>query len=319
MKDSKIDIVVLAGFLGAGKTTVLNELIRFFPENRIGILVNDFGEVPVDGSLLIQEHPELLEGGHKVYEIGNGSIFCACLKAPFLYGLKHFAEEKPDILFIEASGMSDPSSMDKILAEHGMGDQFRVHRIVTLVDPVKFEGLSCVLNVIDQQIAAGDQILVNKVDLVSEEELAGVISLLGEKSSAPVQTASFGQFDFSFIHEESGRVRMEERESCNTPDTRPASLFLEGPVKSRADLEAFMSKSTSEVYRIKGFLELEGQMSYVSDNSRGFSIIDAKKSGIRTGLTVLCHPDAAKAVQDRWQILVQKEGPAGFRQASVQL
>ena len=183
MEERKIDIIVLAGFLGAGKTTVLNELIRFFPDRRIGILVNDFGEVPVDGTLLIQEHPELLEGGHKVYEIGNGSVFCSCLKAPFLFGLKHFAEEKPELLFIEASGLSDPSSMDKILAEHGMDSQFRVHRIITLVDPVKFTALSHVLNVIDRQIAAGDRILVNKADLVSEEELEKVLSLVKENNS----------------------------------------------------------------------------------------------------------------------------------------
>ncbi len=319
MEAEKIDIVVLAGFLGAGKTTVLNELIRFFPGRRIGILVNDFGEVPVDGSLLVQEHPELLEGGHKVYEIGNGSIFCSCLKAPFLYGLKHFADERPEILFIESSGMSDPSSMDRILAEHGMVGHFRVHRILTLVDPVKYEGLSHVLNVIDRQLAAADHILVNKADLVSEEELQTVMALIKEKSSAPVQSASFGRFDYSFIHEESGRFCEPERESCNTPDTRPASLFLEGPVKSREALESFMKKSGSEVYRIKGFLELEGQMRYVSDNSRGFSIIDAKKPDIHSGLTVLCPPEAAGRVKERWQILVRKDTPFGFRQGAVQL
>ena len=65
--------------------------------------------------------------------------------------------------------------------------------------------------------------------------------------------------------------------AVNTPDTRPASLFLEGPVRDRDALKKFMDKSASKIYRIKGFLELEGQMRYVSDNSRGFSIVDVKK------------------------------------------
>jgi G3E family GTPase len=215
--------------------------------------------------------------------------------------------------------MSDPSSMDKILTEHGLEDRFRVHRIMTLVDPVKFEGLSHVLNVIDRQVAAGDQILVNKVDLVSEEELEKVLSLLKAKCRAPVQKGSFGRFDYSFIHRESGRKPEAERESCNTPDTRPASLFLEGPVRSREALEAFMDKSAAEVYRIKGFIELEGRLRYISDNSRGFSINDAKKPDIRPGLTVLCPPESAGAVRDRWQFLVRKEEITGFRQAEARL
>jgi len=299
--NEKIDIVLLAGFLGAGKTTVLNELIRSFHNRKLGMLVNDFGEVPVDGSLLKNTNPELLEEGHKIYEIGNGSIFCSCLKAPFLFGLKYFEREKPDILFIESSGLSDPSSMNKILKDHGLDGKFHIRHVVTLVDPVRYMGLVSVLEVIVHQIKAADQILINKIDLVSRQELEDIVKDLQSHSQAPFQTASYGMFDYSFINQESLMVLEEERESCNTPETRPGSLFLEGSVRDESALGDFMSRVESGIYRLKGFIELSGKTLYVSDNSKGYSITETSKPGIKPGLTVLCPLENEKNIANLWR------------------
>ena len=298
----KTDIVLLAGFLGAGKTTVLNELVRAFADVKLGLLVNDFGEVPVDGSLLKSENPELLKGGHKIYEIGNGSIFCSCLKAPFLYGLKFFEKEKPQILFIEASGMSDPSSMDMILKEHMLDGAMEIKKVLTLVDPLKFPKLVHVLNVIPRQVTAADVILINKEDLATDEEMADVKAKLVELSNdTPIQTGSFGQFDYSFLRDEGHNHKIAEMESCNTPDNRPASLFLEGHVPGETPLLGFLDSIKEKLFRLKGFMELEGEMKYVSDTGRGFSIIPAEKSGIRQGLTVLCPAENSRSIADAWQ------------------
>ncbi len=298
----KIEIVLLAGFLGAGKTTVLNELIRFFPSSKIGMLVNDFGDVPVDGSLLKSQNPDLLEGGHKVYEIGNGSIFCSCLKAPFVYGLQFFAREKPEILFIEASGMSDPSSMDLILKDHGMDGDMEVRKILTLVDPVKFPKLVKVLNVIPRQVEAADVLLINKADLADPEELAKLKETLREYNrDAMIQTGEFGQFDYSFLETAETVHKTAKRESCNTPDTRPASLFLEGRVKDEESLRVFLDSVSDSIFRLKGFFELDGQLTYVSDTGAGFTITAVGKYSIKPGLTVLCPPENSRKVAEAWQ------------------
>ena len=299
---NKIDVVLLAGFLGAGKTTVLNELIRHFHAVKLGLLVNDFGEVPVDGTLLKNENPELLEEGHKIYEIGNGSIFCSCLKAPFLYGLNYFQKERPDILFIEASGLSDPSSMNRILKDHGLEDAFHIRSVLTLVDPVRFEGLVHVLDVVGRQVETADAVLINKADLVTPGELEETEKRIRSlRPDVPVMTGSFGHFDYSFLENAALRSRESDLESCNTPANRPASLFLEGPVRSEEVFRSFLDKTESLVYRMKGFMELGGQISYVSDTGRGFSITEAAKPGIRTGLTVLCPKENEKAVADLWK------------------
>jgi G3E family GTPase len=309
----KIDIILLAGFLGSGKTTVLNELIRYFHDRKLGILVNDFGEVPVDGALLLNENPELLEEGHKIYEIGNGSIFCSCLKAPFVYGLKYFEEEKPDLLFIEASGLSDPSSMNKILSDHQLASQFSVKHVVTLIDPIRYKALVTVLDVIGRQISTADQILINKTDLIPDKELNELIKDLKTRSSAPLQTGAFGAFDYSFIDLEVPRTLHGELESCNTPESRPASLFLEGKIESEQVLKDFMSRIEGSIYRVKGFIDIEGRSYYVSDNTVGYSLTEVLKPGMKPGLTVLCPVKHKENILQLWNEIRRIEiRPKGF-------
>ncbi|OQY33008.1 MAG: hypothetical protein B6241_09215 [Spirochaetaceae bacterium 4572_59] len=298
----KIDIVLLAGFLGAGKTTVLNELILQFHDIKLGMLVNDFGEVPVDGTLLKNDNPEILDKGHKIYEIGNGSIFCSCLKVPFLSGLQYFEKERPDLLFLEASGLSDPSSMDKILKEHHLDEAFQIRKTLTLIDPLNYGKLVHVLNVIGRQVESADVLLINKEDMVSSEEMNSVKdNITALNPDAPVQTGSFGRFDYSFLKEKGCGHQIFERESCNTPDSRPASLFLEGSVQDRSCLMEFLETVEGDIYRLKGFFELEEKMHYVSDTGRGFSITPVEKSGIKPGLTVLCPGENSKKVWDLWK------------------
>lgn len=300
--EKKIDIVLLAGFLGAGKTTVLNELIRQFHDIKLGMLVNDFGDVPVDGTLLKSENPEILEEGHKIYEIGNGSIFCSCLKAPFLYGLQYFEKERPDLLFIEASGLSDPSSMDKILKEHRLDHQFQIRKILTLIDPLRYEKLVHVLNVIGRQVESADVLLINKEDLVSPEDMGSVKEkITALNPDAPIQMGSFGQFDYSFLKESRNKHQLAERESCNTPESRPASLFLDGSLRDQSVLIEFLEAVEGDVYRLKGFFELDEKMLYVSDTGKGYSINPVEKSGIKPGLTVLCPGENARKVSDLWK------------------
>ena len=104
----KTKIVMLTGFLGAGKTTFLSALLDEYRDQRIGIIVNEFGEISIDGPLLERE-------GILMRELANGSIFCACIKENFLSSLIALSFEPLDYVFIEASGLADPSSMDMIL------------------------------------------------------------------------------------------------------------------------------------------------------------------------------------------------------------
>ncbi|MDA3845222.1 MAG: hypothetical protein PF505_01595 [Vallitaleaceae bacterium] len=110
------NIYLITGFLGAGKTTFLNERL-LDSHGKTGVLMNEFGKVSMD-SIIVKD----LTG--EFIELKNGSIFCSCLKEHFIEGLKKLILMDLDDLYIESSGLADPSDMGKILSviEAEIGD-----------------------------------------------------------------------------------------------------------------------------------------------------------------------------------------------------
>lgn len=104
-------LIILSGFLGSGKTTLLRSLLLHHSNRKVAVLLNDFGDIPVDGETLRRSG---VEGG-VVVEIGGGSVFCSCLREPFIKALANLAARDEDLIIVEASGMSDPSAVDKML------------------------------------------------------------------------------------------------------------------------------------------------------------------------------------------------------------
>ena len=90
-------LYLITGFLGAGKTTFMKELIRCFPGMKPALIVNEFGRAGVDGALL-------RELGAALREVNNGSIFCACRAEQFREALDEIVKQCPDVILVEASG-----------------------------------------------------------------------------------------------------------------------------------------------------------------------------------------------------------------------
>ena len=97
-----IKLILLTGFLGTGKTTLLKQLLSEFKDEKIGVIVNEFGQINIDGTLVEKE-------GVKMTELTNGSIFCACIKDNFVNSLIALSKEDISYFFIEASGLADPA------------------------------------------------------------------------------------------------------------------------------------------------------------------------------------------------------------------
>ena len=108
----RIPTIILTGFLGAGKTTLLNRLIEHYNSERTVLLINEFGQVSIDGELLA-------EGNYEKIELNKGSLFCICVRTDFIFEVERIAKElKPELLIIEATGLADTSEMEKMLAEY---------------------------------------------------------------------------------------------------------------------------------------------------------------------------------------------------------
>jgi G3E family GTPase len=259
-----IKLFLLTGFLGSGKTTLLKQLIESIGKRRIGVIMNEFGKISIDG-------PIIRKNGIEILEINNGSIFCSCLKGSFIEGLVAYSELPIDCLLVETSGMADPSSIENILNNfvgRVKGKAFDYRGTVCIVDARYFLDQVDLLVAIEKQVAAGSLILINKCDLVDEDILEEVEAKVKEiNSRAAILRTIFGNIDPLLLETVSPlSVTGAEAESCNTPLNRPMGYFLKtNGVFPREELTAFLRGLSPFMIRVKGFFRL----------SEGWNQIDA--------------------------------------------
>jgi G3E family GTPase len=162
-----INTLFISGFLGAGKTTLLNALLRHYQHLRIGVIVNDFGDIAIDNQLIEQE---AVAG--EIKELRSGQIFCSCLSGSFIDSVLAFQEISPDLLVVECSGLAKPASLRDIVSviEKKAPEHFHCLGMVSLVDATRHAILEQSLMVITEQLEASDILLLSKLDAVSAEE-----------------------------------------------------------------------------------------------------------------------------------------------------
>ena len=177
--DERTSVSILTGFLGAGKTTLVNHILSSKEHGmRIAIIENEFGEVGVDDALVIETEEE-------VFEMNNGCICCTVRGDLMRIFQRLMQRKKFDHILIETTGLADPAPVAQtFFADEAIKEYFELDAIITVVDAkhitehldeVKPEGVE---NESVEQVAFADKILLNKVDLVSEDEKAAVITKL---------------------------------------------------------------------------------------------------------------------------------------------
>jgi G3E family GTPase len=184
----RIPLTILGGFLGAGKTTLLNHLLTHNQGRRIAVLVNDFGPINIDAEL-VQKH----DGD--TMSLTNGCVCCSIgsgLDAALIQVLQR--DPAPDWIVIEASGVSDPGR----IAQVGVSDPLlQLEGVVVLVDSERILELAddpLLADTIQRQIASADILVLNKIDLITQQSLSGLkAELVGRYGSVPMVTADNGR------------------------------------------------------------------------------------------------------------------------------
>jgi G3E family GTPase len=169
MKRNKIPVTVISGFLGAGKTTLVNQLLDSHRAERIGVIVNEFGEVGIDGGLIVADEEVLIE-------ISNGCV-CCTVRADLVAGVKELLARTDvalDRLIVETSGLADPAPvLQTFLADPDLRMQVELESVVTVVDAWHFTR-QLTDDIVREQVAFADVVVINKTDLVSEAVLTGL-------------------------------------------------------------------------------------------------------------------------------------------------
>ena len=159
---------VLTGFLGAGKTTLLNHILKEQSDYKFGVIINEVGEIGIDGQLVETESDDIVE-------MSNGCICCTVRKDLVKGVQKLLKKEDLDYILIETTGVADPGPVAQTFINIPQVQQYaRLDSIVTLVDAEHLISQLKDAEVARQQVTLADFVLLNKVDLVDDTRLAAV-------------------------------------------------------------------------------------------------------------------------------------------------
>jgi G3E family GTPase len=269
-----LPVTILTGSLGAGKTTVLNNLLTAAHGHRIAAIINEFGEIGIDGDLVVNVE------GDEVYTLSNGCICCTVREdllevvEGLLYGGGAF-----DHIIIETTGIAEPGPVVMGLLNHPeITESFTLDGVITIVDARHLPLELASATEAESQIAWADRILLNKRDLVTAIELEGVErSIRAINPVAPITRTLQGVADvddlldiggFSAgtnISETAKRLEAATESVHHTTHggdgITAVALRMDGVV-DRGRLEAWLPQLLEsrhrDIYRMKGILRIAG-------------------------------------------------------------
>jgi G3E family GTPase len=165
-ENGRVPVHLISGFLGSGKTTLLQNLLEYCLSQGLkpAVMMNEYGEVNIDG--------ELLRGqGYAVREMTNGCI-CCTIGGTLGLALQDVVARKPDVIFIEATGLADPIELIDQATKEEVLPLVRLTSLIAVLDPVNFTHFAEVVHAgIRQQTELADFVLINKRDLATQSEL----------------------------------------------------------------------------------------------------------------------------------------------------
>jgi G3E family GTPase len=249
----KLPVTVLSGFLGSGKTSLLNHILHNKEGLKVAVIVNDMSEINVDARLIEQEGT-ISRTEEKLVEMSNGCI-CCTLREDLMIEVQRLAEENRfDYLVIESTGISEPVPVAQTFSFVNEEDNIDLSRfsyidcMVTVVDAFNFlrdfgssntlqeQNLSnlegdnrTIVNLLTDQIEFANVIIINKIDLIEAEDLLLLKGLLKKLNpEAKILISSFGKVDikeiintnlFDYEKAENSAGWIKELEGVHTPET----------------------------------------------------------------------------------------------------
>lgn len=265
---NKVPVTVLTGYLGAGKTTLLNRILSEQHGKRYAVIVNEFGEVGIDNDLVVGADEE-------VFEMNNGCI-CCTVRGDLIRIISGLMKrlEGFDAIILETTGIADPAPVAQtFFVDDEVRSKTALDAVITVVDAKNLPARLADSTEAAEQVAFADVILLNKVDLVSEQECEALKQrILAMNPYARILTTNhcdvpldqildLGSFDLERIIEIEPGFLTEDHAHEHDDAVKSVSLTTKVPLEQNR-FESWISEVLRtqgvDILRCKGILDLEG-------------------------------------------------------------
>jgi len=279
---------LLFGFLGSGKTTLARRLLdRPKQTEKTAIIVNEFGDVGIDGAILEGSHVDMIE-------LTSGCL-CCTLKSSMLGAVEELADRAgAQRIVVEATGVAQPEALLETFVDPSSRGRYDIGPVVTVVDSPKYAKLAGILGEFYRaQVEYADWVVLNKIDLASADVLESARAAVARiNPRAEIHFAERCDVDVdallngpsSLSARDFMRARGDKLGRDHDPDHDhrhpPGESFVldaEGDA-GRDAIESFFRNLPESVWRAKGFMSLDGQPSLIQ---YAMGEIEIRKSGPR--------------------------------------
>ena len=266
-----IPITIIGGFLGAGKTTLMNHILNNYEKKKIAVIVNDFGSINIDSRLIKSSDENMIEL--------SGGCVCCSIQTNLFDSIMRLIKSShtPEHIIVECSGISNPANIVSMLMSPMLRPLVTIDGIITIVDAKqvlssyrKFPAL------VVKQVSLSNFIILNKVDMVSDEEKENVKNIVKSwKPQVRIMEAVNADvpinllLGFSEINEVLKKLNLEESKHHGHTKTFESVSYSTNEVFSQESLNEWRDRLPPEILRAKGVINLGKDKGAVNFNLVG--------------------------------------------------
>ncbi|MDA0321398.1 MAG: GTP-binding protein [Verrucomicrobia bacterium] len=264
-----VPVHIISGFLGSGKTTLMNHCLRTLPpERRVALVVNDFGTVAIDSRLV--ERPE-----YAMKELSSGCV-CCTLSGPLVEALASITRDQdPELIVMETTGIAEPAQIAQLFAYDALSSEISLGNIVCVIDSSTFPRMERHFRILRQQVEQSNTLIVNKTDKADAECLEVTrrrVEVLAQPDAITVETTQ-AQIDPQHLltsrpnylpaNSRFGHEHSHEFTACTIEGDETYSL---------ARLTACVSDLGTNILRVKGIMRTDQGPRLIQGSVAGLDI-----------------------------------------------